>query len=332
MLLDAQPRVRLLTSETPLEPAARLGQTLGRPLFLKRDDVMSLGMGGNKVRSLEFWLGEALAQGCDTVLVGGLPPSNLCRLTAAACVHTGLSCTVVHNAPPPLPNSALQGNALLNHLMGVRTLYCGDVDEFRRMDFIREQADALRAQGKKPYIIGDAVTGALGYVAAAFELCSQAERQGVPLRHVFISASAGPTETGLLYGLCLLGGVTVHLVSVEYDEETFWAIADNIFEGLERRLGVRPSLRPRDIARFYGQYLGRGYGIPTPGALDAVRTLARTEGVFIETTYNAKVFDGLLDLSRRQALPAGEPVCFYHTGGAPALFGQAAHFCDVPAR
>ena len=71
MLLDAQPRVRLLTSETPFESAARLGQTLGRPLFLKRDDVMSLGMGGNKVRSLEFWLGEALAQGCDTVLVGG---------------------------------------------------------------------------------------------------------------------------------------------------------------------------------------------------------------------------------------------------------------------
>ena len=123
MLLDAQPRLRLLTDETPLEPAPGLGQAIDRPLFLKRDDVMSLGMGGNKVRSLEFWLGEALAQGCDTVLVGGLPPSNLCRLTAAACVRAGLSCIVVHNAPPPAPDSVPQGNALLNRLMGVQTLY-----------------------------------------------------------------------------------------------------------------------------------------------------------------------------------------------------------------
>ncbi len=329
MLLDSQPRVRLLTAETPLEPALRLGGALGLPLYLKRDDLMSLGMGGNKVRSLEFWLGEALAQGCDTVLVGGLPQSNLCRLTAAACIRAGLSCLVVHNAPAPAPDSVPQGNALLNRLMGVQTLYCGAVDEYRRMDCLREQADLLRAQGKKPYIVADPVTGALGYVSAAFELSRQAERQGVPLRHVFISASAGPTETGLLFGLCLLGGVTVHLVSVEYDEQTFWGIADEIFAGLEKRLGVRPAARPRDVARFYGQYLGQGYAVPTEGALDAVRALAQSEGVFVETVYNAKVLCGLMDLARQKALPADQAVCFYHTGGAPAQFGQAPQFSGI---
>ena len=328
MLLDNQPRVRLMNGETPLEPAARLGNALGIPLCFKRDDVMSLGMGGNKVRSLEFWLGEALEQGCDTVLVGGLPQSNLCRLTAAACARTGLSCTVIHNADEPPAGSVLQGNALLNRLMGVQTLYCGPVDEYRRMDFIRQQAELLRAQGKKPYIIGDPVTGALGYVSAALELCAQADRGviPVPLRHVFISASAGPTETGLLFGLCLAGGVTVHLVSVEYGEAVFWDIADKIFAGLEKRLGVRPACDMHQTARFYGQYLGGGYGRPTSGALEAVRTLARFEGIFAETVYNAKVLHGLMDLAQNRMLPPDEGVCFYHTGGSPAPFGQAAQF------
>lgn len=330
MLLDSQPRIRLMGGETPLEPAERLSRMLGIPLCFKRDDLMSLGMGGNKVRSLEFWLGEALSRGCDTILVGGLPQSNLCRLTAAACAKAGLSCIIVHNAAQPAHGSVPQGNALLNRLMGVQTLYCGPVDEHRRMGFIRQQAASLCSLGKKPYIIGDPVTGALGYVAAALELCAQAGRLTlqVPLRHIFISASAGPTETGLLFGLCLTGGVTVHLVSVEYDEATFWSIADEIFAGLEQRLGIRPPLRPREIARFYGQYLGNGYGVPTPGALDAVRTLARAEGIFVETVYNAKVLHGLLDQAHQGALPPDEGVCFYHTGGTPALFGQAAQFME----
>lgn len=331
MLLDSVPRVRLLSGETPLEPALRLGSELGLPLLIKRDDVMSLGMGGNKVRSLEFWLGEAMSQGCDTVLVGGLPQSNLCRLTAAACARLGLDCLVVHNAPEPGAREIPQGNALLNRLMGVRTLYCGAVDEYERARQLRIQAEVLRAQGHRPYIIGDPVTGALGYVAAAFELCSQAERMGAPLRHVFISASAGPTETGLLFGLCLTGGITVHLVSVEYPEDEFYRVAQPIFSALCERLGITPAVQPQNAARFYGGWLGGGYAVPTPGALEAVRLLARTEGVFIETVYNAKVLCALSDMARGGRLPAGETVCFYHTGGAPALFGQAAQFFDGPA-
>ena len=327
MLLSSQPRVRLLHQETPLEALSRLGAALNLPLYCKHDDVMPLGMGGNKVRSLEFWLGEALSQGCDTILVGGLPPSNLCRLTAAACARLGLRCIVVHNADEPAEGEAATGNALLNRILGVETEYCGRVDEYARRDYIKHLAAGLRAQGSRPYIIGDEVVGALGYVAAAVELWGQAERQGLALRHVFISASAGPTETGLLFGLCLLGGITAHLVSVEYDEKTFWRIADGIFDGLSQRLGVKPARGMRDIARFYGGYLGDGYARPTEGALEAARTLARTEGIFAETVYNAKVVHGLLDLAQKGALPQGEAVCLYHTGGSPALFGQAAQFC-----
>lgn len=320
MLFSNIPRLRLLAEETPLEPAPRYGAAIGCPsLWLKRDDVMPLGLGGNKVRSLEFWLGEALAQQCDVVLVAGLPASNLCRLTAAACCRVGLRCIIVHNADGPEAHPG--GNGLLNDLMGVERLYCGAVDEYQRADFVRGQAARLRDQGLHPYIVGDQVTGALGYVAAAAELLQQAERRRIDLRHVLISASAGPTETGLLFGLHLLGGgVQTHLVSVEYDEALFWPICESIYQGLCSRLGVTPPVAMRENTHFYGGYLGEGYARPTQEAWGALRRLARTEGVFIDTTYNAKVFAGLEDLCRSGVIPPDEGVAVVHTGGVPSLF------------
>ena len=319
MLFSHIPRVRLLADPTPLEPARRYGQQIGCPgLWLKRDDVMPLGLGGNKVRSLEFWLGEALEQQADVVLVAGLPPSNLCRLTAAACCKLGLRCIVVHNASGPEERPG--GNSRLNDLMGVERLYCGPVDEWKRAEFVEETARELRAQGHKPYIVGDPVTGALGYVAAAGELMQQAEQKQLDLGHVFISASAGPTETGLLFGLHLFSpDVVLHLVSVEYEERVFWPICQRIYQGLAEKLGVSPGIGPRENARFDGGFLGEGYAKPTPECVQAMERLARAEGVFVDTTYNAKVLAGLEDAGRRGIAEGG--TLFWHTGGVPSLFG-----------
>lgn len=204
--------------------------------------------------------------------------------------------------------------------MGVERLYCGPVDEWKRAEFVEETARELRAQGHKPYIVGDPVTGALGYVAAAGELLQQAEQKQLDLGHVFISASAGPTETGLLFGLHLFSpDVVLHLVSVEYEERVFWPICQRIYQGLAEKLGVSPGIGPRENARFDGGFLGEGYAKPTPECVQAMERLARAEGVFVDTTYNAKVLAGLEDAGRRGIAEGG--TLFWHTGGVPSLFG-----------
>lgn len=326
MCFDNIPRVGLSDFPTPLEPLDNLSRQLGgrNQIYMKRDDLMGLGTGGNKLRSLEFWLADGISKGADLFLVAGLPQSNLCRLTAAACCRLGLECHIIHNAED---GCDLTGNQLLNNIMGVKRIFCGQVDEYRRGDFVLEYAQKMKAGGRTPYIVGDQTLGAMGYVAAAKELAEQLEQAEGNIRHIFISASAGPTETGLLFGLCLLNcRYRLHMVSVEYEQGQFWQIADDIFEKLAVKLKVKPALDPRDVGIFYGNYLGGGYARPTPGCINAVRRLASAEGIFMETTYNAKVLEAMLDMVEKQQIPPGEGVCLINTGGTAALFAQGEYF------
>ena len=328
MLFSKIPRIRLLNKETPLTPAKNLGGYLGREeVYFKRDDVMELGMAGNKVRSLEFWLGEAMVKNATTIIVAGLPESNLCRLSAAACAKLGLRCVIIHNGDKPETLSKSVGNPLLNHILGVETLYLGKVDEFERTRFAKEYAADLAKKGETPYIIGDPVVGALGYVNAAIELAWQAERSNIDLYDIFISASGGPTSVGFLYGLALFGkSFRLHLVSAEYEKAVFMGIQDEIFAGLCKKLDLTPPVNPSDISVFYDEYLGQGYAKPTKSAVDAAYTLARKEGIFIELTYNAKALDGMMDFLKSAKAHNGCATCYYITGGGPALFGHAGHF------
>jgi 1-aminocyclopropane-1-carboxylate deaminase/D-cysteine desulfhydrase-like pyridoxal-dependent ACC family enzyme len=293
-------------------------ETGHRGLYVKRDDAMSLGLGGNKVRSLEFWIGEAMAAGADTLLVAGRAVSNQCRLTAAAAARLGLGCVVVHNDDPP-PHD--EGNLLLSRLYGADIRFVGPVDEDERGQCVEEVRRGLEADGRTPYVVGEPVTGALGYVAAALELREQALESGTDLRHVVLPGSMGTTEAGFLFGNALLGGpFTVHLVSVEYEVEELARRIEVIYRGLSERTGDVPRSSGR--TQYYGEYLGQGYARPTPEALLAIRRLAAAEALLLETTYTAKPFAALLDLVERCVLPPDEPVCAIHTGGLPALFAQ----------
>ena len=325
MLFSSIPRVRLFDGPTPLHPLPRLGEAWGHPqLYIKRDDLIPLGAGGNKLRSAEFWLGEALAQGCDAILVAGGLASNQCRALAAASSRLGLVCHVLHNDEKP---SSRQGNQLLNHLLGVEQIFLGKISEAERTLALEEHAERLRTAGRHPYIVGRPAVGAMGYVQAALELHAQAEERNLDIRHLFIAGSMGPTEAGLLWGAALLGrAFSLHTPSVEYDTETLMQKIAAICDDLSARFGFAPAVSPLSLLDAGDNFLGPGYDLMTPEALSAVRELASLEGIFIETTYNAKVFAALKAMIACGVLPRQEAICIFHTGGFPALFAQAERF------
>lgn len=319
--LAAVPRVKLFEAPTPLERMFRMEEECGGiKLFIKRDDCMSLGMGGNKLRSLEFWMGKALSEKNDIVVVAGAPASNQCRLTAAAAAKLGLDCLILHSSDEP---EYIEGNLLLNYLMGATIRFVGPVDEKRRKELALMAAAKLTEQGRSPYLIGDAVVGACGYVSGAFELYEQQQGQNNGVKHVFLAGSMGTTEAGFILGNALLGyPFDVHLISVEYNASELSLRIKKIFGDAAAYLDVTIEKTCLHKVHIYEEYLGDGYNVPTEDSLSAISLAASKEGFFLENTYTSKTFAGMLDLIKKGFIPHTEPTCFLHTGGIPALFAQ----------
>ncbi len=330
-LLSRLPRASLGIWPTPLHALPRLGAAHGTDrLFVKRDDMSGLGLGGNKVRSLEYLLGEAIAGGADTVIASGGLQSNLCRLAAAAAAKLGLRCILVHNAARP---DFYQGNMLLDHLAGASQVFCGPMDEDHREVACDGIAAEVACSGGRAYIIRDGAStpvGSLGYVQAALELYRQTISMGLDLSGVVIVGAMGGTAAGLVLGLALLGApFQARVISVEYPRWELLRRMAKISAGALALLdGCRrpgePALEPTPLAEaatVHDGYLGEGYAKPTSESDAALLAAAREEGLFLEPVYTAKTLAGCLDLIDRGDMRGG--CCFWHTGGAGALFGLA---------
>jgi 1-aminocyclopropane-1-carboxylate deaminase/D-cysteine desulfhydrase-like pyridoxal-dependent ACC family enzyme len=271
-MLAEFPRYELLRDPTLLQRLERTEAALKhRGLYIKRDDLMPIAMGGNKLRSLEFWLGAAF-----------------------------------------------------------QVRFVGVMDEARRMKAVEHAAAELQLQGRRPYIVGNAAIGALGYVRAAEELFAQSRPLNLGIRHVMLPGSMGTTEAGLIFGNALLGyPFEVHLVSVEYGEAELSACVRRAYAAVANLVGKgAPDFDERRV-HYHMNYLGLGYACPTPQGEEAILILARTEGIVLEHIYTAKTFACFLDLARRHEFPDAEPVCVIHTGGVPALFSQFEIFRSV---
>lgn len=328
MLFSRFPRVQLATLPTPLQHLPGYGTLANHPqLYIKRDDFMALGMGGNKLRHLEFWLGAALEQGADVVVACGRPESNQCRLTAAAATKLGLECILLHNTAKP---DLLQGNILLSHLFGAQSVYLGEMDEDCRQQHALELMERLKVEGRKPYLIGDVALGCLGYVNAAIELHQQAHAQNIDLKQVVIVGAMGGTAAGFLFGTALLGHpFHVHVISVEYAKEHLWSILETNFANIGALLGRTPNATLAEVATVHAEYLGPGYAQPTPEAIQTIRDLAQTEGILLENVYTSKTVWGLRDLIARGVISPQDATCVIHTGGGPALFAQVELYQPV---
>ena len=324
MHLARFPRVRFAHLPTPLEPMPNLTRLLGGPqLYVMRDVCTGLASGGNKTRKLEFLIGDALAQGADTVITHGAVQSNHVRQTAAAACKYGLRCAALleRRVPGHGPEYETTGNVLLDRLFGAEVRFvAADTD----MDAAcSELAEEIRAKGGRPYAIpggGSNAVGALGYVNAALELLQQANDLGLRIDCVVHGTGSTGTQGGLVCGLeGANAGIDVLGICVRRpapaQEEAVYRTASAVAE----HLGIRGGLE-RVRVKANGDYLGRGYGMPTAGTLEAIRLAALHEGLLLDPVYTGKAMAGLIDLCRKGFFAEDQNVVFLHTGGAAALF------------
>ncbi len=330
MDLTRFPRLRLGHLPTPLEPMPRLSQHLGGPnLYVKRDDCTGLATGGNKVRKLEFLMGDALKQGADTVLTQGAVQSNHVRQTVAAAARLGLGCEVFleNRTGSQVYSYQHSGNVMLDRLMGISPKqYPGGTD----MQAVMEtRAAELRAAGRTPYIIpggGSNPVGALGYVNCALELMAQANDQGLRIDHLVLATGSGGTHAGLLVGLrgchaeLPVLGICVRAPKAK-QEASVLALAKETAAFMD----LSDVVTSDDVV-VNSDYIGEGYGLPTEGMRQAVRLTAQKEGLLFDPVYTGKGLDGLFDLTRNGQFQKGENVVFLHTGGSVGLFGYLDAF------
>ena len=323
--LESFPRIPLSDpSATPLEHLPRLSAQLKREIFIKRDDVLGPGLGGNKSRKLEFLLAGAQGDVRKVVTFGGLQ-SNHARITTSAANRLGLQPHLFYFEKRP---DKFTGNLLLNQLMGAHMHFVplgGGGDAGRTIEATNRlvRLVAWLRLGRHLFIPvgGYSWRGGLGYVRAAVELDSQARALGIEKAHVLLAAGTGGTLAGLLAGLTLLGS-SLRLLAIDIGVlwKGFPASLARLTGEICKRLGEERVLQASDIPLLERIYAAPKYGIPSQACLDAIRRLARTEGILLDPVYTGKAFAGMLDLIEKGGLGSNEPVIFLHTGGLPALF------------
>ena len=324
------PRVRLGHAPTPLDPAPQLGATLGIELWIKRDDCTGLAFGGNKVRQLEFHLGEAQARGADTVLVTGAVQSNLVRLAAAGARRLGMDADVqleervadagaLHRA---------SGNLLLGRLLGA-TLHAFPLgeDEAAADAALERRARVLADRGRRPYVIhsapGHPPLGGLGYVLAAEEVTAQARALGVGFDAVVCASGSALTHAGVLVGLRALGeAAPVYGICVRRDARRQ---GDRVAKVAAELAGLieRPAAFDAGGVEVSDAVHAPGYGRLNDAVREAMAMAARHEALLLDPVYTGKAMAGLVAHVRAGRIAAGSRVLFLHTGGLPALFAYA---------
>jgi len=327
MRIDSLPRFALAHLPTPLEELPALSRRLAGPaMLIKRDDQTGLALGGNKTRKLEFLLGDALAKGADTLVTLGAVQSNHCRQTAAAAAKAGLRCELILNGKPP---DLANGNLLLNEILGANLHW---IERSQRAAKLQELDEELRRQGRKPYLIpvgGSNGIGATGYVVAMQELMTQLQATGRRVDHILFGTSSGGTQAGIVLGARIAGFTgQLHGLSIDKNDPEHFEYETEVAQianDCAAYIGSSVRVTRGDIKVVYG-YKGEGYGVVGDLEREAIRLLARTEGIVLDPVYAGRAFGALMDLVRKGMFRKDGTVLFWHTGGAPALFAYAQEF------
>lgn len=328
--LATQPHVRLTNLPTPLDDGTRLRDALGGPsrcprILIKRDDLTTLGLGGNKARKLEYLVADAQARGATTLITTGAVQSNHARMTAAAACRAGMRCVLVLTTTKDPPE--LSGNLLLDRLYDAEIRLVPSLDPMVAVGndepVVAEVVAEETRAGRIPYVIpvgGSSSVGVFGYVSGSAELVDQLARANMtPSRLYYASGSRG-TQAGLTLGAKLCRApYRVYGVAVSGGEPEKIERAKRIANEAAARLGLPERLEFRDLVTDQN-FIGEGYGIPTPDGLEAIRLLATAEAILLDPCYTSKAMAALIAHVRSGELAPSDCVVFLHTGGMPALF------------
>ncbi len=329
--IDAFPRERLARTPTPIDALPRLSEKLGGPeIHMKRDDCSGLAMGGNKARLLEFYFGQARKKKADTVLITGSVQSNYACMAAAAARRMGMACHIQLEERVPDVDAVYRtsGNVLLGKLFGATIhTYPDGEDEEGADNRLHEIAEDLRKKGASPYVIplgpDNPPLGALGYVLAAREICRQIDDANLRIDETILTSGSGLTHIGLLFGLRALGrDMRVTGVCVRRPAAVQARRLIDLAGRLSDMLGLPPLVGAGDI-HLTDAVLAPGYGQHNDDVLDAVRLIARTEGILVDPVYTGRLVAGMV---RRLAGDDRPPdgLMMLHTGGLPILFAYQA--------
>ena len=341
-LLARLPRTNLGFYPTPLHKLERLSAELGVNIYLKRDDLSGVStFGGNKMRKLEYLLGDALAQGADTVFTYGATQSNHAMQTVAAACKCGLHPVLYLVSVVEPDKETLRANLLLDYIYGAEVhivqMEPGEEEadaEARSFAMGAEHVERLRAEGKHPYDVpmgGASPVGSVGFAGGFVELEELCAAAGIKPDYLYHASGTGGTLAGLAAGRALLGAdMRIVSVAVSPKDEGYEArtadLANRALGVIGASSDVRVSAEDLQVERGY---FAPGYEIPNEWGNRTIRRLARTEGVLMDTVYSGKAFGGLLDHIERGIVPQGSTVVFWHTGGATALFSEPQIIGDL---
>ena len=330
------PRASLSHLPTPLERLANVSDEFGSNVWIKRDDCTGLAFGGNKSRQLEFYIGQALEQGADTLLTTGAVQSNHVRMTVAAARKMGLDVEVQleHRVEREQAEYHKSGNPYLVRLMGAKIRYYPVGEDEQGADrALDERAEELAAEGRKAYVIplANAHTpyGALGYVDAAEELLQQLSDARIDAARFIVPSGSASTHSGFLVGLRATGCATpVQGVCVRRDAVSQKQRVIAKVRAVIDTLGTEVEIDDDEVL-CDDHMLAPGYGLPSAATVEAIEYLARREGILLDPTYTGKTFAWLLASLRNGDYGRGDHLVFLHTGGAPSLFGYPELVSDA---
>ncbi|MCK5763515.1 MAG: D-cysteine desulfhydrase family protein [Clostridiales bacterium] len=320
--------------DTPLHLLENLSKNVEKcNIYIKRDDLTGFASGGNKLRKLDYLVGDALDNGCTALLTYGGIQTNHGRLTAAAAARYGLKCGIIMDGPPP---EKISGNLVLDKMMGADLFFMDDTD-FKNSANYNEKYSRLKEKTTKEVIdyyeeIGDAVytipvggssiVGAVGYIDAAKEIGAQLDEMNIDIDYLVTGYGSVGTFAGLYLGSKMINA-KYEVIGICVSEKSDDVINDNIkyMNSISEKLELNIDVERKDIW-IEKDFVGKGYNIPDKETREYMYKMASEEAIILDPCYTGKVFKGMMELIKSGKIKKGSNVLFMHTGGFPGIYSE----------